>query len=180
VAARATRLNTEDATPGTYEQMANTPRPGLSSAFDDMLAQSKKRFEDLYRSGRQPSLEATSAPAFPKYRTTATKPRSHSAIVSADSPAVRVLNERFDGDWHYEIAEQSRDGDEAIVLGRLTFGRDNAVRTQFGRARISGQAVAAASGSVRFKVGGAGTERDERDAFRRAAEAALMNCVDLI
>jgi hypothetical protein len=161
--------------------MANTPRPGLSSAFDDMLVQSKKRFDDLYRSGRQPSVEATaSVPAFPDRRTTAREPRSRSAIVSADSPAVRVLNERFGNDWHYEIAEQSRDGDEAIVLGRLTFGRDHAVRTQFGRARISGQAVAAASGGVRFKVGGAGTERDERDAFRRAAEVALMNCVDLI
>jgi hypothetical protein len=161
--------------------MANTPGPGLSSAFDDMLAQSKKRFDDLYRGGRQPSTEAAaSAPAFSGRQTTARKPRSPSAIVSADSPAVRMLNERFGNDWHYEIAEQSRDGDEAIVLGRLTFGRDNAVRTQFGRARVSGQAVAAASGGVRFKVGGAGTERDERDAFRRAAEAALMNCVDLI
>jgi hypothetical protein len=161
--------------------MANQPRPGLSSAFDDMLAQSKKRFDDLYRSGRPPAAEAApSAAAFPSHRMTAGKPYSRSAIVSTDSPAVRVLNERFGNDWHFEIAEQSRDGDEAIVLGRLTFGRDHAVRTQFGRARISGQAVAAASGGVRFKVGGAGTERDERDASRRAAEAALMNCVDLI
>ena len=54
------------------------------------------------------------------------------------------------------------------------------MRTQFGRARISGSPVAAASGGVRFKIGGSGTEQDERDAFRRAAEAALMNCVDLI
>ena len=28
---------------------ANTPRPQLSSAFDDMLAKSKKSFDDLYR-----------------------------------------------------------------------------------------------------------------------------------
>ena len=31
--------------------MASTPRPQLSSAFDGMLAQTKKRFEDLYRGG---------------------------------------------------------------------------------------------------------------------------------
>jgi hypothetical protein len=66
------------------------------------------------------------------------------------------------------------------VLGKLTFGRDNAVRTQFGRVKITGDAVAAASGGLRFKVGGGVSEQDEREAFRRAAEAALSNCVDLI
>ena len=66
------------------------------------------------------------------------------------------------------------------MLCRLTFGKDNAVRTQFGRAKISGSPVVAASEGVRFKVGGPGSEQDVRDAFRRAAEAALMNCIDLI
>jgi hypothetical protein len=33
---------------------------------------------------------------------------------------------------------------------------------------------------VRFKLGVAGVEPDERDAFRRATEAALTNCIDLI
>ncbi len=113
-------------------------------------------------------------------RVAATACRPRSARLGADSPAARRLNERFGSDWRYEVAEQTRDGDEAIVLGKLTFGRDNAVRTQFGRARISGDPVAATSGGVRFKIGGSGTEQDERDAFRRAAEAALMNCVDLI
>jgi hypothetical protein len=161
--------------------MASTPRLELSSAFDDMLAQSKKRFDDLYRDGRQPSAEtAASAQAFAGRATAVRKPRFPGAAVGADSPAAHRLNERFGNNWRYDIAEQTRDGDEAIVLGRLTFGQDNAVRTQFGRARISGHAVAAASGGVRFKVGGAGTEQDERDAFRRAAEAALMNCLDLI
>jgi hypothetical protein len=160
-------------------RMANTPRLELSSAFDDMLAQTKKRLDDLYRGGRQPSVEAA-ASVFAGRETTVRKPRSASAPVSADSPAARLLNERFGTNWRYEIAEQTRDGDEAIVLGRLTFGQDNAVRTQFGRARISGSAVAAASGGLRFKIGGTGTGADERDAFGRAAEAALLNCVDLI
>jgi hypothetical protein len=160
--------------------MASTPRPQLSSAFDGMLAQSKKRFDDLYRGG-QPQTGDLAAQATPSFsRVAATRLPVISAKHGADSPAARRLNERFGSDWRFEIAEQTRDGDEAIVLGKLTFGRDSAVRTQFGRAWISGVAVTAASGGVRFKIGGSGTEADEREAFRRAAEAALMNCVDLI
>jgi hypothetical protein len=162
---------------------ANPIRPLLSSAFDDMLAQSRKRFDDLYRGG---FARATAAPAqakpFAARATTAARPAagSLSATVDPDSAAARWLNEHFGGNWRYEIATQSREGDEAIVLGKLTFGRDNAIRTQFGRAKITGDAVTAVSGGLRFKVGGAGSERDEREAFRRAAEAALSNCVDLI
>jgi hypothetical protein len=161
--------------------MASTPRPELSSAFDGMLAQTKKRFDDLYRSGQPQTGRATAPPKpFASRKGTQAVTPAGSAKLGADSPSARRLNERFGSDWRYEVAEQTRNGDEAIVLGKLTFGRDNAVRTQFGRARISGNPVAATSGGVRFKIGGSGTEQDERDAFRRAAEAALMNCVDLI
>ena len=62
---------------------------------------------------------------------------------------MRRLNERFGNDWRYEIAEQQRDGDEAIVLCKLVLGKDGAVRTHFGRARISEGPVAGASGGVR-------------------------------
>ena len=159
--------------------MANTPRPQLSSAFDEMLAKTKTRFDDLYRGGAPRTAEpeqVAAARAVGRRTPPAGVPRAP----SADSAAARLLNERFGEDWRYEIAEETRDGDEAIVLGRLTFGRDNAVRTQFGRAKITGSSMAAASSGVRFKVGGSGTAQDERDAFSRAAEAALMNCVDLI
>jgi len=162
--------------------MASTPRPQLSSAFDGMLAQSKKRFDDLYRGGRPQAAEAA-APATPFVSRAAlavTRAPAASPKFGDDSPAARRLNERFGSDWRFEVAERTRDGDEAIVLGKLTFGRDSAVRTQFGRAWISGVPVTAASGGVRFKIGGSGTEADEREAFRRAAEAALTNCVDLI
>jgi hypothetical protein len=160
--------------------MANPPRPELSSAFDDMLAQTRKRFDELYRGGQSHGGEPVASPRPPAGRqATARAPRVPMNF-DLDSLPARRLNERFGGDWRYEIAEQKRDGDEAIVLGRLIFGQANAVRTQFGRARISGNPVAAASGGVRFKVGGSGTEQDVRDGFRRAAEAALMNCIDLI
>ena len=144
-----------------------------------MLAKTKTRFDDLYRGGAPRSVEPVArARAIGRRTQPADVPRAFSA--AADSAAARLLNERFGQDWRYEIAEETRDGDEAIVLGRLTFGRDNAVRTQFGRAKITGSSMAAASSGVRFKVGGSGTAQDERDAFSRAAEAALMNCVDLI
>jgi hypothetical protein len=160
--------------------MTNTPRPGLSSAFDDMLAQTKKRFDDLYRGGEpQAAAPVARAKSFAGREAAARKP-SAAAELDLDSFPVRRLNERFGSDWRYRITERKRDGDEVIVLGKLTFGKDNAVRTQFGRARISGSPVAAASGGVRFKIGGSGTEQDVDQAFRRAAEAALTNCVDLI
>jgi hypothetical protein len=145
-----------------------------------MLAQTKKRFDDLYRGQPQTGEPAAPATTFISRGPTTTRAPVAAPKLGVDSPAARRLNERFGSDWRYEVAEETRDGDEAIVLGRLTFGRDNAVRTQFGRARISGNPVTAASGGVRFKIGGSGSEADERDAFRRAAEAALMNCVDLI
>ena len=106
-------------------------------------------------------------------------PKHRLCSLDPKSPAVHRLNERFGaGNWRFEIAEQQRDGDEAIVLGRLTFGKEGAVRTQFGRATVGAKAVAAASGGVKFKLG-AGGDTDERDAFRRATEAALINCADL-
>ena len=162
---------------------ANTPRLGMSSVFDDMLAQSKKRFDDLYRGGLSRGGEsAAQEKHFAGRELTARKPETGalSAKIDPDSAPARWLNEHFGSNWRYEISEQKREGDEAIVLGKLTFGRENAIRTQFGRARITGNALAASSGGLRFKVGGAGSEQDERDAFRRAAEAALTNCVDLI
>ena len=191
MAALAARLTGNRSTQSIGEHMAdtptNTPRPQLSSVFDDLLAQSKRSLDDLYRGGFSRTGEPP-APARPfAARTTArTTPAARPVTgslpsrVDPDSAAVRWLNEHFGGNWRYEISAQKREGDEAIVLGRLTFGRDNAIRTQFGRAKIAGHAVAASSGGVRFKVGGATSERDESEAFRRAAEAALANCVDLI
>ncbi len=139
--------------------MANPQRPGPSSVFDDMLVQGKKRFDALSRGGSH-----TAAPIV--------RP-------DPDSPVTRLLNERFGNNWRYEITERRRDGDEAIVLCKLFLGKEGALRSQFGRARISEGPVAGAVGGVRFKIGSGGAEQSERDAFGRATEAALMNCADL-
>ena len=148
-----------------------------------MLAQSKKTLDDLYRGGLSRSgspfaqpKPSSAGPATPAQAVTG----ANTAKIDPDLASALWLNERFGGNWRYEITAQKREGDEAIVLGKLTFGRDGAIRTQFGRAKIAGDAVAASSGGLRFKIGGAGSAQDEREAFRRAAEAALSNCVDLI
>jgi hypothetical protein len=162
--------------------MASPSRAGLSSVFDEMVASNKKRFDDLF-AGERPRTGAAAAAsqAFAgAVNAGGTQRPALPPLDPASSPAVRRLNERFGNDWRYEIADRQRDGDEAIVLCKLTFGKERSVRTQFGRAQISHGQVAGTSGSVQFRSGALGGESDEDDAFRRAIEAALTNCVDLI
>ena len=161
--------------------MADPQRPEFSSVFDDMLVQNRKRFDDLFRGGRAPAGEppagsAAFAGLSGKGRPIAAAP---SVRADQDSAVVRLLNERFGNDWRYEISEQRRADDEVIVLCKLVLGKDGAVRTQFGRAKISEGPVGGVSGGVRFRIGSEDAEYGERDAFRRATEAALMNCADL-
>jgi len=162
--------------------MAETRRSEPSSLFDDMLTQSRKQFDDLYRGGlRRGGERAADARAPAADRDSSSRPAKTSTLLDASSsPAVRRLNERFGSDWRYEITEQRRESGEAIVLCKLTFGKDGAARTQFGRAAFSSGAVTGAADGVRFSLGAGSSAADERDAFRRAAEAALMNCIELI
>ena len=161
--------------------MADPQRPEFSSAFDDMLVQNKKRFDDLFRGGRAQAGEpAASSAAFAGLGAKgALIAAALSVRPDADSAVVRLLSERFGNDWRYEISEQRRADDEVIVLCKLIFGKEGAVRTQFGRAKISDGPVGGVSGGVRFKMGSESAEYGERDAFRRATEVALMNCADL-
>jgi hypothetical protein len=162
--------------------MADTRRPELSSMFDGMLAQTRKQLDDLYR-GQRRGGERTASPMAPaaSNRDAGARAAKPSALLDASSSAaVRRMNDRFGSDWRYEITEQRREAGEAIVLCKLTFGKDRAVRTQFGRAALSSGPVTGASDGVRFRLGTGASAADERDAFRRAAEAALMNCIELI
>jgi len=163
--------------------MAETRRSEPSSLFDDMLTQSRKQFDDLYRGGLRRSGERaadTRAPVAADRDSSSRAAKTSTALDASSSPAMRQMNERFGSDWRYEITEQRRESGEAIVLCKLTFGKDGAVRTQFGRAAFSSGAVTGAADGVRFSLGTGGSAADERDAFRRAAEAALMNCIELI
>jgi hypothetical protein len=163
--------------------MTDTPHRELSSAFDDMLAHSRKRFDDLYHSGRSKvggaatvSQSTVSAPA----RSISESTTTSIVLDPASSPAIRRLKERFGNDWRYEIVDQQRNGDEAIVLCRLTFGKQDVVRSQFGRSKLPSRSVGGTSGSLHFTLGMDDGAKDVGDAFRRAAEAALMNCLDLV
>jgi hypothetical protein len=163
--------------------MADQPQANLSSVFDDMLTQSKKQFDDLYRGshGGIAAVGKSATAIFSGEKTTPAASRPLSvAGTQDDSPAAGRLRQRLGNEWRYEITERHRDGDEAIVLGKLTFGKQSAVRTQFGRAKISSAPVAGASSGIQFQIGAENGARDEQDAFRRAAAAALANCVDLI
>jgi hypothetical protein len=163
--------------------MSSRPQTSLSSVFDGMLTQSKQQLDDLYRGshGGVGELAKTAAVIFGVENTVPPESRTMpSADFEEGSSAARRLRERFGSDWHYEIKERHRDGDEAIVLGKLTFGKERVIRTQFGRAKIPSAAIAGASNGVQFRIGEGGAARDERDAFRRAAEAALASCVALI
>jgi hypothetical protein len=163
--------------------MATAPRPQLSSVFDDLLAQSKKRFDALYGGPPARAPEASAAPMPPLRAEALPRPAAAATLSAAppagDSRAARQLNERFGGDWRHEIVERRREGDEAIAVCRLVFGKSAATRTQSGRARMPRTSIAGASGGAAFKLGVVEIA-DERQAFRRAAEAALQNCIDAI
>ncbi len=94
--------------------MAAPPRSEFPSVFDDMLTRSKDSFAELYQRGGMPGIAtmATTTPAV------ASRLPSRSPAIEIDpscEPA-RRLNERLGRNWHYEITERRRDGDEAIVL----------------------------------------------------------------
>ena len=158
--------------------MALPPRPQMSSVFDGMLSKSKDSFDALYRRGGGSGVMITATlPA-----TAAARPHSGSPAIEIDPDceAARRLNELFSHEWRYEISEQRLDGDEAIVLCKLTFGKEAAVRAQFGRAKIGQSPVTGTGDGVRFSLESGGGAQGERAAFQKAAEAALMSCLELI
>jgi hypothetical protein len=156
--------------------MANGPKSRLSAPFDDMLVRNKARLEALLHEDRSGHRGDD------RNRTAA--PRSGAArgapLEVANSAAAQYLNERFANRWHYEIAERHRVGDEAIVMCKLFLEDQGVVKTQFGRAKIAADSLGGSSGMVRFRLQLSAAEQNEEDAYRRAAENALANCVKLL
>ena len=151
--------------------MASGQRAPLSTLFDAMLVRNKERLDALLREGRRRQSGDD------RDRAAATRGAPLDVTPSA---AALYLNERFADRWHYEIAERHRVGDEAIVMGKLFLTDHGVVKTQFGRATIAAASVAGRSGTVRFRLALSAAERNEEDAYRRAAENALTNCVKLL
>jgi hypothetical protein len=143
-------------------------RYSLASILDDMVAQNKARLDALLR--RPTSAAEATAPQNTKA----------SRLDPASSEPVRHLNQRFGDGWHYEIAAQHCEGGEAIVLVKLTIAKTGAVKSQFGRAKLDGGPVEGKSGGVSFRLADNPSDDMEADAYRRAAEEALMRCAALV
>jgi hypothetical protein len=157
--------------------MANGQRSQASALFDAMLVDNKARLDALLRADR------FGESGDDRDRLAATRRSSAAGRTPLDvagSGAARYLNERFANRWHYEIAERHRLGDEAIVMCKLVLEDQGVVKTQFGRAKIAADSLSGRSGTVRFRLELSGLERHEDDAYRRAAENALANCVKLL
>ena len=155
--------------------MASGQRSQLSTLFDAMLMHNKERLEALLREERS-SQSSDGERLAPTRRSSA----AGRATPDPGSSAVQYLNERFANQWHYEIVERQRLGDETVVLCKLFLEDRGVVKTQFGRATVATGSVAGRSGAVRFRLELGAAERSEEDAYRRAAENALANCVKLL
>ncbi len=142
--------------------MSPNRRSEFASPFDAMLAETRAQFNALYGGG---------APAAAPVPVEA---------ASAASGSEAELNARYGTGWRHEITERRREGDEAVVLCRLTIPQMGIVKAQFARAPIGGGSnVAGHAGGVAFRAGGAG-DGDEAAAFAAAAEAALAKCLALL
>ncbi len=153
--------------------MADKREPRLSSSFDELLDANWRQFEALTngigtrerKAATPPSAPATSAPG--------------------PSDAVRFLDDRYGDGWSYEIAERRREGDEVIVLCKLSIPDQDISKSQFGSATVSGTGGATGGGSadgISFSLGTEdGGEGDpEEAAFQRALASALAKCAEML
>lgn len=185
--------------------MADTPLTGFVSAFDELLKRNRRRMQE--RIPKAPGRAMTNRArgperVFPEFfvpRTPAAAPSTPDPIQplaeprptrTAASEGERRLNERFGDGWQYEVMERSREGDEVIVLCRVTVPGKNISKEQFGRASIrlpgrrdlvrgsaNGIAFAMRLESERSRVPAG---NPEEAAFQTAVENALARCADLI
>ena len=170
-----------------------------SAPFDDMLADSRTRFDKLLRGGavdlrrqrldqRPPSPARTTKQTPPPHPVASTPGRAQAGTYNAGSSEPgRALNARFGDDWRYEIADRRREGDEIVVWGRLIVEDQGVDKSRRARARIRRPAE---GGIIKGSADGADfsllqgndvpVQPDgdpEELAFREAAEAALAICI---
>ena len=141
-----------------------------------MLMHNKERLEALLREQR-PGQSGDRDRLAPTRRSS---PGGRPTPEPGSSAAAQYLNERFANRWHYQIVERRRVGDEVVVMCKLFLEDHGVVKTQFGRATVAAGSVAGRSGAVRFRLELGAAEPSEEDAYRRAAENALANCVKLL
>ena len=154
----------------------------FASAFDELLEQSRRELDALYRdaapAGPSRSASSSAPPSEPPPPAAPAQGANHPA-----APVERLLDERYGDGWRFEITSRRREGNEAIVVGALRLpGTDGGARAQFGSAPIAapGGGVSGSVGNVGFSSGGGGFREDpraaEEAAFERARLDALGNC----
>ena len=165
--------------------MSSERLSGFASAFDDMLERSRREMDALSggtrvdRPGRASEL---ARPGIPDGDRAETPPPARTA-------AVRALDEKLGPGWRREVVERIREGDEMVVRCRVHAPARGITRTVYGSASLSG----AAPRAERHRGGhllpprwrelgwaGSGAMGAERDAERRAVDAALAACARLL
>ena len=165
--------------------VASSRLSGFASAFDDMLERSRREMDALSGGSRvdrpQRAGEGT---------TISQRPRRKGDAPSAPrrSAAERALDEKLGPGWRHEVVERIREGDEMVVRCRVHAPARGITRTVYGSASLSGAAsrTSGTAGGVSFRLGdggspaGSGAMEAERDAERRAVDAALAACTRLL
>ena len=161
------------------DRRSSSSSTSAASSFDEMLERNRRELDGMYGGiAWSGAREAAPPPGA----------ASRAGAASAERPVVRRLNQRFGDKWRYEIAERRRDGDEVVVLCRLTLPERNVTKAQFGLARIgragAGAAVRGSAGGVSFSLGAgesgwlAGDGEDA--AYERATDDALAKCAAML
>ena len=106
------------------DRRSSSSSTSAASSFDEMLERNRRELDGMYggiawTGAREAPPPGAASPA---------------RAASAERPVVRKLNQRFGDKWRYEITERRRDGDEVIVLCRLTLPERNVTKAQFGLA----------------------------------------------
>ena len=167
--------------------MAKKRGSRLSSSFDEMLKANWRQFEALTNGVGGREREAATPPREGEIVVPSPSPRPAAPPAApAPSDAVRFLNDRYGDGWSYEIAERRREGDEVIVLCKLSIPGQDISKSQFGRATVIGTDAAPGSGGsadgITFSLGSenGGDGDPEEAAFQRALNSALAKCADML
>ena len=160
--------------------MTQSSKQGLSASFDDMLASSRKQFDDLL-DGRRTIAPAPQLPNASVSQATPMPSSPRLATPKGAEDVARFLDGRYGAHgWSWETAERTRDGDEVTVLVKLTLAESGVSKSQFATGHVSGGGTLSGSvGGVSFSAGRM-RGGDEAAATEYATAKALRKCSDML
>ena len=171
-------------------------RNSMASPFDELLKQSRDSFEKLAGGTGSDQSRSTELPVEQSEQMAAEHEQLEGVpiIEPRHQDVHQFLNDRFGNRWRHEIVERRRERNRVIVLCKLTIEDTGASKSQFGQATIeSGRAsTKTETGALAGKVTGVafsyqpaaagngdGVDAEEA-AYRRAADAALARCAEML